>query len=93
MHPSDLPPDLVARLTARRGRRHVFDDLAPARTALVVIDMQAAFTDAASPLCVPAATGVVPAITRMADGLRAGGNGGLGPVGLSAVEPRLGHVL
>ena len=71
MHPSDLPPDLVARLTARRGRRHVFDHLLPAQTALVVIDMQAAFTDPRSPLHVPAAAGVVPAITRMANGLRA----------------------
>lgn len=71
MHPSELPPDLIARMTARRGRRHVFDQLVPARTALVVIDMQAAFTDARSPLHVPAATGAVPAITRMANGLRA----------------------
>lgn len=71
MHPSELPPDLIARLTARRGRRHVYDLLDPARTALVVIDMQGAFTDARSPLHVPPAVGVVPAITRMADGLRA----------------------
>lgn len=71
MHPSDLPPDLIARLTARRGRRHMYDQLVPAQTALVVIDMQAAFTDARSPLCVPAAVGVVPAITRIANGLRA----------------------
>jgi hypothetical protein len=73
MHPSDLPPDLIARLTARRGRRHMYDQLVPSQTALVVIDMQAAFTDARSPLYVPAAVGVAPAITRMANGLRAQG--------------------
>ncbi|MFN3937872.1 MAG: cysteine hydrolase family protein [Gemmobacter sp.] len=73
MHPTGLPPDLVQRLVARRGRLHVFDRLVPARCALVVIDMQAAFTDARSPLYVPAAITVVPAINRMASRMRAAG--------------------
>jgi ureidoacrylate peracid hydrolase len=72
-HPGDLPAGVVATLIARHGRRHVFDRLVPARTALVVIDMQVAFTEPGRPLSIARAPAAVPAITRMAAGLRARG--------------------
>lgn len=41
-HPSpEIPQGLVDKIVARRGRLHVFDDLDPTRTAMVVIDMDA----------------------------------------------------
>lgn len=47
MHPLELPTEIVERMRVRRGRLHLFDRLEPARTALVVIDMQNAFCDRA----------------------------------------------
>ncbi|MBT7266586.1 MAG: cysteine hydrolase, partial [Rhodospirillaceae bacterium] len=44
---------------ARRGRFHLFENLAPADTALVVIDMQSTFVEPGSPAEVPASRGIV----------------------------------
>jgi ureidoacrylate peracid hydrolase len=73
MHSSELPGEIVERLRRRRGRLHIFEDLQPARTALVVIDMQQSFVapDAAS--AVPAAREIVPNINRLAAALRGAG--------------------
>jgi ureidoacrylate peracid hydrolase len=75
MHSSELPCEIVERLRRRRGRLHIFEALQPARTALVVIDMQQNFVapDAAS--AVPAAREIVPNINRLAAALR--GSGGI----------------
>lgn len=40
-HPSDIPQPIVDKVTARRGRMHAFPALNPARTALVVVDLDA----------------------------------------------------
>ena len=73
MHSSELPAEIVERLRQRRGRRHLFEALQPARTALVVIDMQHSFVapDAAS--AVPAAREIVPNINRLGAAVRAAG--------------------
>jgi nicotinamidase-related amidase len=60
-----LPPALVARMSAKRGRSHAFDDLNPAATALVVIDMTAMFVTGRSE-----AAAVTVAINRIARQLR-----------------------
>jgi ureidoacrylate peracid hydrolase len=70
-------PDLDAAVTQaaakRRGRDHVYEDIAAARTALVVIDMQNAFMRVGAPSEVANARGIVPAINRLAQALRASG--------------------
>jgi hypothetical protein len=43
MHDIDIPRWAVERVVKRRGAEHVFTDLDPAHTALIVIDMQNAF--------------------------------------------------
>jgi ureidoacrylate peracid hydrolase len=43
MHKVSVPQSVIDRVVARRGREHIFDDLDPARTALVVVDMQNGF--------------------------------------------------
>jgi ureidoacrylate peracid hydrolase len=70
-------PDLVAqRVIARRGAEHCFTDLNPARTALVVIDLQHAFmNDDIGFAAVPAARGIVPAVNRLAAAVRETGGG------------------
>ena len=61
---------IVQRVLERRGRLHLFDRLDPARTALLVIDMQNAFVAPGAPVEVPAARAIVPEINRLAAELR-----------------------
>ena len=56
------------RQEERRGRRHAYPSITPARTALVVIDMVPFFVDAN-----PYARGIVANVQQLADGLRAAG--------------------
>lgn len=74
MHKIDIPQSVVDRVVARRGRAHIHDDLDPARTALIVVDMQNAFmpVSVAHAPC-EMAPRVVPAINRLAAGVRAHG--------------------
>jgi ureidoacrylate peracid hydrolase len=69
-----FPPSIIERVVARRGSEHIFSDLDPKRTALVVIDMQYAFMDdeIGHAVC-PAARDIVPSINRLAAALRASG--------------------
>jgi ureidoacrylate peracid hydrolase len=73
MHPVSIRPEIVARVLARRGRIDWFDRLDPARSALVVIDMQTAFCAPGAPAEVPLARAIVPNINRLAGSLRAMG--------------------
>lgn len=57
-----------ARHEQRRGRRHAFEHLDPARTALVVVDMVTFFVSE-NPYC----RGIVPNVNRIARALRAAG--------------------
>lgn len=76
MHPLSIPPEIVARVEARCGRAHPFEDLDPARTAFVVIDMQVGFMDPAiSHACCPMAERIVPAVNRLATAVRETGGG------------------
>jgi ureidoacrylate peracid hydrolase len=71
-----IPEALVERVIARRGGEHCFADLDPARTALVVIDLQHAFmTDGVGHAVCPAARDIVPAVNRLAAAVRAAGGG------------------
>ena len=72
-HPG-LDEDFLGALRRRRGgREHLFDTLDPSATAFVVIDMQNAFVDTDSPLAVPTAAAIVPAINRIAGACRDAG--------------------
>lgn len=71
MHKASLSPAFLAELSARRGGRgRLYESLDPRSTALLVVDMQNVFVDAASPLCVPSAVGIVANVNRLADGFR-----------------------
>jgi ureidoacrylate peracid hydrolase len=74
MHTLSIPQSIVDRVVARRGRKHVHDALDPARTALVVVDMQNAFMlpGVAHALC-PMAEKIVPNINRLAQAVRTTG--------------------
>jgi len=71
MHPVHLRPEFRAKLAAiRGGDAFVTKQIDPARTALVVIDMQHAFCAEGAPAEVPAARDAVGAINRAAALLR-----------------------
>jgi ureidoacrylate peracid hydrolase len=74
MHAFTVPKSVVDRVIERRGRAYAYDDLDPARTALVVVDMQNAFMlpGVAHSLC-PMAQEIVPNINRLAQTVRATG--------------------
>jgi ureidoacrylate peracid hydrolase len=74
MHTLSIPQTVVDRVIARRGREHSHDNLDPAKTALVVVDMQNAFMlpGVAHALC-PMAEKIVPNINRLAQAVRATG--------------------
>jgi len=71
-----IPDFIVERVIARRGAEHCFADLDPARTALVVIDLQHAFmNDEVGHAVVPASRDIVPAVNRLAAAVRETGGG------------------
>ena len=70
MHKIEINPQLLQQLTRERGGRlHLFDEIDPARTAHVVIDLQNGFMEAGAPVEVPTAREIIPnvnAISRAA---------------------------
>jgi len=75
-HQTSIPDSVIQRVIARCGTPHPFAELDPARTALIVIDMQNGYMRAdVGHSCVPTAPGIVPAINRLAETLRAAGGG------------------
>jgi ureidoacrylate peracid hydrolase len=70
MHSVGIRQEIIDRVMARRGRLHWFDQLEPARTALVTVDMQSTFCAPGGPAEVPASRGIVPNINRLTAGLR-----------------------
>ena len=71
-----IPDAIVERVLARRGSEHCYADLDPARTALVVIDLQHAFmNEAVGHAVCPAAREIVPAVNRLAAAVRSAGGG------------------
>src|SRR2546430_16478376 len=71
MHTLSIPQSVVDRVITRRGREHIYENLDPAKTALVVVDMQNAFMlpEVAHALC-PMAEKIVPNLNRLARAVR-----------------------
>ena len=73
MHKIELDPETVQRVVAWRGRRHMFEDIDPVRTAHLAIDMQTAFLEQGSELEVPEARAIPPVINRISKAVRDAG--------------------
>jgi ureidoacrylate peracid hydrolase len=74
MHTVSIPQSVVDRVIARRGAAHPFADLDPARTALVVVDLQNGFMmDGVGHAVCPTARDIVPNVNRLATAVRATG--------------------
>ncbi len=74
LHKIELSPDIVARVTRRRGGKlHAYDTLNSAKTALVVIDMQNVWVKQGMPAYSPYCEAIVPNINRLAAATRRAG--------------------
>jgi ureidoacrylate peracid hydrolase len=71
MHKVSISQSVIDRVIARRGREHIFDDFSPAKTALVVVDMQNGFMvpELGHAAC-KMAHEIVPNINRLAQAVR-----------------------
>ena len=75
MHRFTMPPEYQQRALAREGRLHTCETLDPARTALLVVDMQNYFMTPPYLGACPVAQEIVPNVNRLAAAMR--GAGGL----------------
>jgi ureidoacrylate peracid hydrolase len=75
VHKIKIPQAAIDRVLARRDSLHVFNDIDPARTAHVVVDLQNGFMAPGYPAEIPAARGIVANVNRISAALRdAGGH-------------------
>jgi len=71
MHKVDIPQAIIDRVIRHRGKEHVYDNLDPRKTALLVVDMQNAFMmpGVAHAYCAYAES-IVPNVNRLAQAMR-----------------------
>ena len=73
MHNTAIFPEIMQRIAERRGEPHLFNHLVPARTALVVVDMQNCWVMEGQPGYSPYCPAIVPNINRLAAATRQAG--------------------
>lgn len=74
MHTIAIDPRLLSRLAAERGGKlHLFDDIDPAKTAHLVIDLQNGFMEQGAPVEVPLAREIVPSVNAISNAVREAG--------------------
>lgn len=73
MHKVVYPQSAIDFIMRRRGKLHIFEELAPAQTALLVVDMQNGFVAEGAAIETPSARAIVPNINRLAAAARASG--------------------
>jgi ureidoacrylate peracid hydrolase len=73
LHRVALPAYVAERIALRRGTPHAFERIDPARTALVVVDLQNGFMAPGQPAEMPVARAVVPNVNRLAEEMRKAG--------------------
>jgi ureidoacrylate peracid hydrolase len=73
MHKIAIPEFVLSRVIERRGRVHLFEAIDPARTALLVVDLQNGFMVPGQPAEIAFAREIVPNVNRIAGALRAAG--------------------
>lgn len=73
MHQAGIREEIIERVIARRGKLHLYDQLDPARIAVIVIDMQGTFCEKGSPAEVPLSRAIIAPINRLNTVVRAAG--------------------
>jgi ureidoacrylate peracid hydrolase len=71
MHRIEMPSWATAVALDRRGKAHIYDNLDPRKTALIVVDLQNGFMDEEVAIAyVPTAVEIVPNVNRLAAAVR-----------------------
>ena len=73
LHHIALPAYVAERNAQRRASHHAFERVDPARTALVVVDLQNGFMAPGQPAETPVARAIVPNVNRLAEATRKAG--------------------
>ena len=73
MHNIEIAPEVVARVTQRRGSLHMFHHIDPQKTAHVVVDLQNGFMAPGAVAEIATAREIVPNVNRISAALRAAG--------------------
>jgi ureidoacrylate peracid hydrolase len=73
MHKIEISPEVLGRIKEWRGRDHMFDRLAPARTAHLIVDLQNGFMEPGATVELPVAREIVPNVNRICAAVRASG--------------------
>jgi len=70
MHKPVISPDVVSRVTERRGGVRIFDSIICERTAHIVVDLQNGFMAPGQVAEIGTAREIVPHVNRISDALR-----------------------
>ena len=70
MHKIEIPPEVIGRIVARRGKLHVFDAIDVLCTAQIVVDLQNGFMAPGQPAEIVGARDIVPNVNRISETLR-----------------------
>jgi len=73
VHTLAYPQSAIDFIMRRRGKLHIYEKLTPARTALLVVDMQNAFVAEGAAIETPIAREIVPTINRLTAAARSSG--------------------
>jgi ureidoacrylate peracid hydrolase len=73
VHTIAIPEYILQRVMERRGKVRLFETIDPARTALIVVDLQNGFMAPGQPAEIGFAREIVPNVNRIAAALRAAG--------------------
>ncbi len=73
MHKLEYPQRAIDFVMRRRGKIHIYEELNPAKTALLVVDMQTAFVAEGAAIETPSAREIVPNINRLVAATREAG--------------------
>lgn len=73
MHRIEITEQTMRRLMGRRGKLQIYDRIEPARSALIVVDMQNCFLAPGMPAELPVGREIVPNINRLAAAFRDSG--------------------
>jgi ureidoacrylate peracid hydrolase len=73
MHKIDMSPEILERIKGYRNALHMFDNLDPARTAHIIVDLQNGFMEPGATVELPVAREIVPNVNNICNAVRAAG--------------------
>jgi ureidoacrylate peracid hydrolase len=65
MHTLNIPPAVLDRIVARRGRLHMIEAFEPPRTAVLAVDMQVAYLSPDQPGFSQNGVEIIPAVNAL----------------------------